>query len=348
MSSTTSRVSLYKPAGGENVNVTTDLNNNLDKIDTNLSFRVAASATARNAISPFWAGLNVRDTDSGKLWVSNGSAPISGSWDQIVTANTYTTALNVAPAATGTTAINQRAGSDTQNRFQVRGDGQLSWGSGSATTDTNLYRSAADTLKTDDSFQAVGSLQSGGDLISTSGQLQLQNGGTIKKNAVPSSSTTVASTTSETVMATYTIPANDAAAGAVYRITAWGTISVTGTPTFFFRTRLGGVSGITLGTTTLADNQSSGVTGKPWKAEVYVVCLSTGGSGTWFGNLAVTNGGMVAGGVPVKNPTQYIDGASQVTRDTTASQDLVITANWGTSSSSNTITCRGFAAERVA
>src|SRR6478735_6413731 len=83
MSSSTTRVSLYKPAGGENVNVTTDINNNLDKIDTNLNFRVAANATARNAISPFWAGLNVRDTDTGKPWVSNGSAPISASWKEI-------------------------------------------------------------------------------------------------------------------------------------------------------------------------------------------------------------------------------------------------------------------------
>ena len=58
MSTLTSRLALYKPAGGENINVTTDLNNNLDKIDQNLNFRVAANATARNAISPFWEGLN--------------------------------------------------------------------------------------------------------------------------------------------------------------------------------------------------------------------------------------------------------------------------------------------------
>jgi uncharacterized ubiquitin-like protein YukD len=82
MSSLTTRVSLYKPAGGENVNVTTDLDNNYDKIDTNLNFRVAASATARNAISPFWEGLNVRQTDTGTCWVSNGTPPISASWDQ--------------------------------------------------------------------------------------------------------------------------------------------------------------------------------------------------------------------------------------------------------------------------
>lgn len=163
MSSTTSRVSLYKPAGGEDVNVTTDLNNNLDKIDTNLNFRVVASATARNAITPFWAGLNVRETDTGKCWVSNGSAPISASWDQIVTANTQTSALNVGAAATGTMAFNFKVGTETNNRFQIRGDGQVTWGAGGGTApDTNLYRTAANVLKTDDSFNVGGGLTVGG------------------------------------------------------------------------------------------------------------------------------------------------------------------------------------------
>lgn len=41
-------------------------------------------------------------------------------------------------------------------RFQVLADGKVSWGPGGATAvDTNLYRSAADTLKTDDAFQAA-------------------------------------------------------------------------------------------------------------------------------------------------------------------------------------------------
>lgn len=44
---------------------------------------------------------------------------------------------------------------DTVTRFGVRSDGRMVWGSGSATQDTNLYRSAADTLKTDDTFEAT-------------------------------------------------------------------------------------------------------------------------------------------------------------------------------------------------
>ncbi len=45
---------------------------------------------------------------------------------------------------------------DSQNRWQADADGKLWWGSGSGSVDTNLYRSAVDTLKTDDSF-VVGS-----------------------------------------------------------------------------------------------------------------------------------------------------------------------------------------------
>jgi hypothetical protein len=41
---------------------------------------------------------------------------------------------------------------DAQKRVVVYTDGKLEWGSGALARDTNLYRSAADVLKTDDSF----------------------------------------------------------------------------------------------------------------------------------------------------------------------------------------------------
>jgi hypothetical protein len=44
---------------------------------------------------------------------------------------------------------------DSVNRSAIYTDGKIEWGSGSATRDTNLYRSAADTLKTDDTFIAA-------------------------------------------------------------------------------------------------------------------------------------------------------------------------------------------------
>ncbi len=65
------------------------------------------------------------------------------------------------------------AHSDTFERFRIYGDGKMEWGPGGVTArDTNLYRSAADTLKTDDAL-VVGTLGSGGTtaLCSNAGQI---------------------------------------------------------------------------------------------------------------------------------------------------------------------------------
>ena len=344
MSSTTSKVSLYKPAGGENVNVTTDLNNNWDKIDTNLNFRVVADTAARDAISPFWAGLNVRQTDNGKLYVSNGTAPISASWTEIVQTNNAVAGelwvdnlIRSTRATSGDSAYETRVTGLANAMWFVKSDGSTQWGPGAGAWDTNLYRSAANTLKTDDNLIVQGDLTTASNLVFSTNAAE--------KNADLSVSTTVANTTTETVIATYTIPANDMVAGATYKITAWGTAGVTGTPTITYKARIGGVAGSALGTT--AFTASSGVTGKVWKSEIYLVCLTTGASGTVFANLHSTTGITVAGGNPVATPGTAMDGGSAVTVDTTASKDLVLTVTWGAASASNTCTARGYTAERV-
>ncbi|MFG3582557.1 hypothetical protein [Streptomyces sp. NPDC047990] len=50
---------------------------------------------------------------------------------------------------------------DSNARWYVQGDGKQFWGPGNATQDTNLYRSAADTLKTDDAFVVGGDITVG-------------------------------------------------------------------------------------------------------------------------------------------------------------------------------------------
>jgi hypothetical protein len=62
-------------------------------------------------------------------------------------------------------AISTDVTNDAVNRFRLRVDGQMSWGDGVLAEDTNLYRSAADTLKTDDTFNAVGGLQVNGSAV---------------------------------------------------------------------------------------------------------------------------------------------------------------------------------------
>lgn len=51
---------------------------------------------------------------------------------------------------------------DTQKRLIVNAGGTIEWGSGSVAVDTNLYRSAANTLKTDDSFIVAANLTASG------------------------------------------------------------------------------------------------------------------------------------------------------------------------------------------
>lgn len=50
---------------------------------------------------------------------------------------------------------------DTNQRWKVKGDGKTWWGPGNATQDTNLYRSAANVLATDDSLSVAQSIDAG-------------------------------------------------------------------------------------------------------------------------------------------------------------------------------------------
>jgi hypothetical protein len=50
---------------------------------------------------------------------------------------------------------------ESVDRFQLLADGKLNWGGGAAALDTNLYRSAANILRTDDAFEAVSYIRPG-------------------------------------------------------------------------------------------------------------------------------------------------------------------------------------------
>lgn len=171
---------------------------------------------------------------------------------------------------------------------------------------------------------------------------------------VASSATTVASTATETYFAQCTIPANDMAVGMAYRIKAWGTYGTTGTPTLNIRNRIGtsatASSNASIGQTG-AQTTQSGVSSRLWTAEWEVCVESTGGTGAVNGPLHVKMSGILAGTAPFINDTAelttVIDGTSSATVDTTAANFFGLTATWGTSSSSNTLTCKGFTAERL-
>ena len=52
-------------------------------------------------------------------------------------------------------ALSIKVEGDTESRILFDAGGKLTWGSGSASGDVTLYRSAANLLKTDDALQAV-------------------------------------------------------------------------------------------------------------------------------------------------------------------------------------------------
>lgn len=346
MGTTTSRVGLYKPLddGSELVNVAQDLNGNTTLLDAAVGYQACTSSTRPS--SPY-SGKPIMESDTSyRTYFSNGTAPASASWVEIPNSSaTYNSTLtfgatkqirfgasgSVANIATLTSAttddiLSTRITGDTASRYLLEADGAQWWGPGGATTaDTTLTRTG------------VGRLTLGG----TNPALTI---GTGTLRPIPSSATTVANTTSQSVIAGYTIPASDAVAGAVYRIKAWGTLAVTGTPTMTFVCKLGGTVGTTM-VTFPAVTVRSGATDGMWEAEFYLACATTGASGTWSPMAKYTHNWLTSA------TTYTLVGpitAAPITRDTTISNDLVLCVTWSAASASNTITCRGMTAGRVA
>lgn len=86
--------------------------------------------------------------------------------------------------------------------------------------------------------------------------------------------TAITTTTSETVLQSMSLPANDAIAGAVYKMVGWGVFSTTGTPgNTVFTSRLGGVAGTSLvATANIALGAT--LTNAQWRHETYLNFLS--------------------------------------------------------------------------
>lgn len=113
--------------------------------------------------------------------------------------------------------------------------------------------------------------------------------------------------------------------GRSLRITAWGYIGDTGTPTLRIRAYLG--STVILDTTAITLTSLTG--NKLWKLEAVLTVQVAGSSGQMIGQGQFTyNGG-----------TTDIIQTSQTGVDFTATQLVDLTAQWGTANPSNTIVC---------
>ncbi len=79
MATTTTRFGMRKPDPTDTYNVTLDQSNNWDLIDVDLGSRTCTSATRPSHV----AGRLIRETDTGKVYISDGT-----NWRQIATDNT--------------------------------------------------------------------------------------------------------------------------------------------------------------------------------------------------------------------------------------------------------------------
>jgi len=61
-------------------------------------------------------------------------------------------------ASASSQAIGIKVDGDSDPRIKLDAGGKITWGSGSAAGDVTLYRSAANTIKTDDTFEAAGGI----------------------------------------------------------------------------------------------------------------------------------------------------------------------------------------------
>lgn len=149
---------------------------------------------------------------------------------------------------------------------------------------------------------------------------------------------TVANTLTETPLTgtgtgSLTLPANFLTVGKTLKITAFGFHSAAGSPTLQLRVYLS--TTVVLDTTAVTAGTS---TNAVWELRALITCATTGAGGTLNAQGFYME---AAGGT---NLFGMINTAA-VALDTTASQVLKITAQWGTAALGNTITLSNFALE---
>lgn len=143
-----------------------------------------------------------------------------------------------------------------------------------------------------------------------------------------------------------TIPANYMQDGRLLKMTAFGKLSTTGTPTITFRIRWGGVSGTVIALTE-ALTMGSGVATVNWSLEAYIQTRTNGASGTVivFGVVKVHT----AVGTVLQNvfSVSGYDAPAAVTVDLTADTALALTAQWSAADAANTLTGMQYALQSL-
>lgn len=151
---------------------------------------------------------------------------------------------------------------------------------------------------------------------------------------------TVANTGSETALnstgvGSLTLPASSLIAGRTIKITAAGFHSSTGNPTIRLKVKFGATIILDTGAVT-----SGNSTNAFWEVRGFITCYTTGGTGTVWGQGFYSESGGGANSFSMVN-------TSAITIDTTATQAITLTAQWGTADPGNTTTCTNLIVEDI-
>jgi hypothetical protein len=155
---------------------------------------------------------------------------------------------------------------------------------------------------------------------------------------------TVANATTNvlTSLQSFTVPANDVAAGTIYEMTGFGIFSNNGTPTLNFTMLWGGVAGTVLTTIPTAITLPNSLTNSPFFYEVIVNFRSTTTAWTTM-NLSIDTS------TSLDTAATYITVPATVTTiTTTGANALTMAVTWNPGSASNTISLVGGKVERTA
>ena len=136
-------------------------------IQTQFSGKVTGPASATDTAVAIYDGTTGKliKNQTNILIDSNGRIRLGGTDGSalidIKTATSVIQGLRIEGDATSAIAFSTFVTADSFLRFSFLSSGMLTWGSGSGAGDTNLYRSGANALKTDDALEVTGVLTTG-------------------------------------------------------------------------------------------------------------------------------------------------------------------------------------------
>lgn len=145
------------------------------KHDTALARMVVDGNTAWNLTGTGGVRIGGTGAPAGRLHVER-----SDDANVLVLRNTLGSANGAAMllmenGTAGATALQSGLSGEGTRRYSMNTSGRMEWGSGSGARDTNLYRSAADTLKTDDNFIVGAPGSASGSAVTVDGTQTLTN-----------------------------------------------------------------------------------------------------------------------------------------------------------------------------